>query len=169
MTAFHPTRPDGRSRAQVIFDMAVTSAPGTLLTYDDMAAELELEDLDKIRRAAYTAGRKLRRHAHRSLEAVPVRDTGCSAARARPPAGGYQGKARRQVRRSLDVVRATDVGQLNASERSLHDAMNVLAVALVGALRHVDARLGEHSQAIGRLEDQAAAAKLRLEIISKRH
>lgn len=166
---FQPLRADGRSRAEVIFDLAVVAAPGAVLTYKDLAKALELDppvDLGIVRRAAYDANRRLRRESHRSLEAV--RGEGYRVLHAREHASQarrHQQKARRQVTRSLEVVKATDVRELTEAERRVHDSLEVLTAALVGAMRYVDGRFRRQESAIEQLQEDAERTSERLAII----
>lgn len=165
---FQPLRADGRSRAEVIFDHVATLDAGTVLDFAQLGELLELErpDPDIIRSAVYAANRRLRREAHRSLEAVPrvgyrllfAREHASQARR-------HQERARRQVRRSQEIVRATDITQLTESERRVHDAVEMLSAALVGALRYVDQRFRRHESAIEQLQFETAAAAERLSIV----
>ena len=154
--------------AEVVYDLAVTVEPGSLLSYDQLAEVLEIDDLSAIRGAVYGANKKLRREAHRSLGIVPRQGYRVLHANEHTSqARQHQSRARRQVGRSLEIVKATDVSQLTANERALHDSMGVLASALVNAMRHVDSRLREHSKAITTLESEAEATRERLAIVEQ--
>lgn len=119
-----------------------------------------------VRSPVYQANKKLEQDAFRSLTAV--RGRGYRVLLANEHSGvarRHQDRARRQVKRSVAVVRATDVTALTESERQWHDSMLVLSTALDGAMKYILQRIRRHETAIEEHQVRQEATSERLSII----
>lgn len=132
MNLFEPSREDGRSDRQVVYDFVKDAEPGTLFLYDDLRGELEhgvaVEiTRQRIGRAARAASRLLLKADERALQAVPGH--GYRVAHARDHitmAQAHQSRAHTHTETSLTLVTNVREVELTAVERELVRGLRIV-------------------------------------------
>jgi hypothetical protein len=142
---FEPKRADGRSYRNCAVDALKDLPPGTVVPYETFATALEVDpdkNLRKIQAAVRAANKILLKLHQRGVTAVP--GVGYRVLQAREhvvAASGFQSKANRALGRAVAFYEGTDLSQLTAIERRLHEGQRMLVTALVASHRHLDRRI----------------------------
>ena len=137
LAPFTPSRADGRSDRQVIYDLTRDAEPGTVFTFDDLVGALQEglnTEVDNSRayRAVREANKTLLHEDMRYLRSV--RSVGYRMARSdehMPIAIDKRRSAARKLRDHLKVLRHTRLDELTEGQRVLHERQTILANALV--------------------------------------
>lgn len=165
---FETKRADGKSARQVILEHVHGHEPGTVFTYNQLEALLELDGTDDenrrtIQHAARACQYRLLRDYKRTLVSVPT--VGYRLALAREHRGLADDKTRRgfrQMRRALDTLENARLDEMTQGERELHLAQCELNSRLYYEQRRVAKKQDRHDQLIARLTarlDQIEAVK----------
>jgi hypothetical protein len=168
---FEPSRPDGRSDVEVVFQLAEGAAPDTVFTYDALIKALSdgVEDREvttqAMRAAVYGARQRLLRETQRYLEVVRNRGYRVVSANEHLAlALRRKSEAGAKWKRGRDLLEHTRLDEVPAEQRSLH-LRTATAFAIVGqAIDHLHVRqerqeeaLDELRQRVSRLEDTTPA------------
>ncbi len=154
MIPFVPSRSNGRSDRQVIYDLLQDAEPESLFTYDALERVLsegltEPVSRDRIYRAASAGNRTLLKSKQRCLRVV--RGTGYRVARADEHlevARTFETSAQRKIRRGLDVLRDTRIDELTPTQRSIHEGHLLITAGLYQAVQAVSRRQDQQEQVI---------------------
>ncbi len=143
---FTPSRDDGRSDRQVVFELVRDASPETVFPF--VQIRLALQDgventitQQRVCAAARLADKTLQRECDRVLRVV--KGVGYRVA----PASEHLGmalvrkdKATMQFRQGVDILRHCRLGELSETERKLHEGNLLVMTAYLSALRHLNAR-----------------------------
>lgn len=144
---FAIAREDGRSDRQVIYDLVNAAPPNTVFTYTELAAALSEGlpapvALGRVYRSVTAANRELLRQSRRYLNVV--RGTGYRILRAEehlPAAIGRESRARRQIRRGLEILNGVREEELTPAQRQQRDGQLLITQGVLLHLDHTDKRL----------------------------
>lgn len=154
MTAFTPSRDDGRSDRRVIFELVRDAEPETTFTYDEIEEALQ-DGLDvpvtrmRAYRAIQDANKTLMREKRRALQTVA--GIGARVLRADehlPVALGRKERAEQQIKRGIELLRNTRVDELDSVQRQMHDGQLLIMAGLYQAARETSRRVAKHDDAI---------------------
>ena len=154
---FRTQRPDGRSDAQVIIDLAASYQPGDTLPYDALGAALSYaEGPDyshaRIGAAVRRAYRRLLREQARALHVVPT--IGYRVAQAREHntlAHQRQNKADTQLRIGLDTLKHVRWSDLSPNERAAHEGTLMILSAVIEQTRGIEQRQKKLEDALAKM------------------
>lgn len=153
-TPFRPSRDDGRSDRQVIYDLTHNAEPGSTYTYRELAEALQNGlsqpvSRGRIYRAVAQANKTLQ-HEHNRYLGV-VRDVGYRMLRSdehTDVALRRKDRARTQLARGKEILVHTKLGELDAAQRDLHERQLMLLSALCGAVDDLGKRQERSEQLI---------------------
>jgi hypothetical protein len=145
-TPFAPSRPDGRSDRQIVFDLAESAEPDTAFTYDRLVAALSEGlaaevDRSRVYRAVADGNRTLLRERKRYLNNVPglgYRVIHTSEAVA--VALDKKGRAEAFLQRGLAVLKNARLDELDPAQRTLHEGQLLIMAGLYEATRQSERR-----------------------------
>lgn len=137
---FQPSRSDGRSDRQVIYDLTHTSEPDSLWTYDELADALEVGldgtvDRQRIYSAVKAANRELLTRERRYL--AVVKRKGYRMLRANehlPVALNRKSSAVTQLARGVELLRNAKISELTEAQRHLHQGQLMIMGSLHAAI-----------------------------------
>lgn len=143
---FQPSRSDGRSDREVVYELVRDADPGATYTYDELTAALQdgldaKVGRDRVYRAVGAANRTLLREHNRYLGVV--KNVGYRVLRGSEHAAvavRRKEKARTQLQRGKEILVHTRLGELDAAQRDLHERQLMLLSALCGAVDDLDQR-----------------------------
>jgi len=153
VTAFTPSRPDGRSDRMVLFDLVRAAPPETLFQFDELVEALS-EGLDvtvdrpRVYRAVAAANRTLLSESKRYLNVV--RGEGYRVIRASEHvemAVNRKDRAQAQIQRGIEVLRGARLNELSDNERALHEGQLRILSGLYFAVKDSERR-HERSEAL---------------------
>jgi hypothetical protein len=143
---FAPSRPDGRSDRQVIFDLARDAEPDTGFTFDQLTAALSeglASEVDRSRvyRAVADGNRTLLRERKRYLNNVPgVGYRVIYTSEAVSVALNKKGRAEAFLQRGLAVLKNARLDELDPAQRTLHEGQLLIMAGLYEATRQSERR-----------------------------
>lgn len=151
---FVTSRADGRTDAEVIVALVQGVAPGTVVTYREMAEALSMGsnrrwDDRAVQSSARSSARRLLRETARVL--IPVRGAGYRISQGFDHHGlalRRESKANNQLRMAVDVLRHVDYGEMTAEQRSVHEAHLTITGALFHQMCSVTSRQKRQDAAI---------------------
>jgi|GEM_PF-2063809 len=166
--AFEVSRDDGRSDGQVIFDLAVHKQPGTTLSYERIIRELETGlppertvGRPRVYAAVTAANRKLLHECNRYLKVV--RNEGyrlLHGSEHLPVAMERKSRANTQFRKGLEILRNTDMAELDPTARAMHQGQLHLMAGLYHAAQEsarradrIEDLIQDVSRRVDKLED----------------
>jgi hypothetical protein len=161
-TPFDIAREDGRSDAQVIYDLAVDKQPDTLHTYDDLHAALQ-NGLDrKVTRqrvyAAVSAGNKLLlSQAKRYLRVV--RGQGyrlIQSSEHLETALAKKDRAQVYISKGRDILEHTDMSDLTPAQRKIHEGQLFILSGLLTHMKESNRRHAEQEQVLEDLKQRVS-------------
>src|SRR5271165_7697040 len=118
---FKPTREDGRSYRDVTVDLFKNLVPNTIVNYEQLGKELELNpesDRNRIQMAVRSANKVLLKMHNRGVTNVPT--VGYRVLEAREHmivANGHQNKADRALIRAQNFYEGTNLSEMTQHER----------------------------------------------------
>lgn len=154
---FAPSRIDGRSDKQVVFDLVKDAPPDTLFHHDQLLSALKQGTERNITQtvvchAVCQANRFLLRKQRRTL--VSIRGMGYRVAHAKehlPLAVRREDKALVQMRMGAEILDNVRVEELTPNERALHDGVRNLMAGTLLYMEALSKRLDKHDQMIAEL------------------
>lgn len=158
---FSARRPDGRAEWRVVFDLAVTMEPGETLTHDQLRAELDTDDMQRVYRAVGGANTRLWKDRRRSLASVP--GTGyrmLHATEHEVQADDYRKQGRRKVGKAVAVMDAVDLDAIPDSQREW-------AVKVQGGLRILAQAMDSHARTLHKHDDMISRLTERVDRLEK--
>lgn len=149
MSPFLPTRSDGRSAGQVVFDCVEAAEVETIVTYDELMRILWLEgqtraERDKVYHAVRDANRLLLRERQRYLQVV--KGKGYRVIRADEHVGVAllrKGRAEQQIQHGIRILRHVRMDELTATQRTLHEGQMMI---MAGIYQHVQDSERRHAE-----------------------
>lgn len=156
---FTPKRADGIAEHRIVADLILDRSIGDTVTYDELAAALGHDHVDRRRLQAIArrANSELRRDHQRSIEAVV--NLGYRVLRPSEhvmQARRYRDRSRRSMKTGVQVLRATDLDQLTADEQQRAVGEMMAMSRVVQAIEYLDRERGKHAGLIEGLRRQAA-------------
>lgn len=153
---FEPSRPDGRSDRQVVYDLTADAEPGELFYYaglvDALAEGLdEAPDVRRVYPAVAAANKTLLRERKRYLGVV--RGVGYRMLRADEHLGQAivrKDRATGHLHRGREILRGTLLDELTTAQRALHQGQLMILSALCEAMDQSEKR---HARAESLIED----------------
>jgi hypothetical protein len=154
MTPFTPSREDGRSDRQVVYELVQDAEPETMLTYEQVQEALQ-EGLDvtvtRVRayQAIQSASRMLMREKRRALRTIP--GIGARVMRADehlPVALGRKERAEHQIKRGIELLRNTRIDELDPAQRAIHEGTTLLFAGFYQGMRETSRRVSRQEDAI---------------------
>ena len=172
MSAFQPSRDDGRSDKRVVYELAHDAAPDTVFTHDDVRAALE-DGVDReitkqrISQAVAVANKMLLREHSRYLTTIP--GVGYRMIRAEehlPVALGKKARAETQIQHGIDLLKNTDLSELTETQRTVHLGHTMILEGVWRMAKASEKRAAEQQRAIDEMlrgQAEIAARLTRLE------
>jgi hypothetical protein len=154
MTTFKPSRADGRSDKQVVYDLVEAAAPDTVFSFEQLIDALS-EGLtgevtrSRVYQAVAVANRSLLRRRKRSLRVA--RGHGYRVARSNEAvelARLRTDRAQVQTKRAHDHVQHTRLDELTPGELTILRGTQIALSNLYQAFRHLDRKINDTEQAI---------------------
>lgn len=151
---FTPSREDGRSDRQVVFELVRDATPEALFTYEEIEDALQ-EGIPipitraRAYRAVQGANRTLMREHRRAMRTV--RGTGFRVLRADehlPVALGRKERAEQQIKRGIELLRSTRIDELDPVQRTLHEGQLLIMSGIYSAVRETRRRVSRQDDAI---------------------
>jgi len=143
VSPFTPVYRDGRSAASLIAELVSGKPYGYLLTFEEIAAQLEIDpsDLKRIHAAMQRTKPRLQSEHHRAIEAV----TGEGYKILQPGdharlATHHKKKSDRQIRRAIKVIKAADERDMTPAERERNRQLGMVLENHEQRIREVEAR-----------------------------
>lgn len=157
--AFTPSRPDGRSDRQVVFDLVGDSEPDTLFTQDEIITALQdglprEVSIDRARmyRAVAQGNSTLLRERKRYLRVSRGRGYRVMhTSEAVAVALDRKATAQTHLRRGLEVLREARLDELDHAQRLLHEGQLLIMAGLFDAVRQSERRHERSEQLIAEL------------------
>lgn len=155
-TPFQPSRADGRSDRQVIYDLVHTAHPGATYTYTELRDALQAGvdkpiDRPRIYAAVRQANTTLLREHSRYLSVVP--NVGYRIIRADehlPVSLQKKDRAQQHLRRGIDLLRHARLDELTQAQRTLHEGQLMILSGIYQAVQDSERR---HDRAETLIED----------------
>jgi len=152
---FRTKRPDGRAEWRVIFELVREGEPDTVFPYEMLGQALDITDRQRIQQATRQANKHLWKASNRSLKNIP--NVGYRILRAQEhedQATDYHQRSRKQMRSAVQVIEATDLAQLNNSERTRVLEVASIFIRMAKAIDYHGRQLAHHDQLIRDLESR---------------
>lgn len=161
--AFLPSREDGRSDRQVVYDLVGDLEPGDVVGYDQLTEELsagldEQVGRKRVYRAVANANRLLLRERQRYLSVV--REVGYRILRADehlPEALDRKHRAVSKLRQGMELLRHAKVDELSEAQRVLHQGQLMIMGGLYDAVRDSHQRHDRQERVIDELRARQRA------------
>jgi len=168
---FEPTRPDGRSDRQVVFDLVSEAQPDTMFEYKvliDVLSEGLGEEIDRRRvyRAVVNANKLLLHERSRYLGVV--KNVGYRMLRADehlPAAIGRKESAVSKLKQGMELLRNAKIEELDEAQRVLHQGQLLIMSGLYDAVRESHRRHDRQERVI---EDMRARQRADIDALGKR-
>jgi uncharacterized Ntn-hydrolase superfamily protein len=168
---FAPSRADGRSDRQVIFDVVAEAEPETVFTYEALIEALsagldETVDRRRVYRAITNANKTLLHERSRYLSVV--KNTGYRVLRADehlPAAIDRKQSAVSKLKQGMELLRNAKIEELDEAQRVLHQGQLMIMSGLYDAVRESHRRHDKQERVIEDLRDRQRAD---IEELSKR-
>jgi hypothetical protein len=152
--AFKITRASGKSNQQVVIEFVSGAEPGTLFTFDQIAAVLSegterTYDRSEVGQIVRVANTRLLREHKRYLRSRPGEGYSIALAKDhRELAGGRNRKSQRQLKWALDTLENVRLDEMNEGERSAHIAQLEVNAILFDQQKRILRRQTEQSRLI---------------------
>lgn len=154
--SFEITRSNNKSDAEVLADLVKQAAPGDLLSYEMLSAELSKDSARMFERrdvqgVVSRAERKIATEQRRAL--INVRGKGYRVALAgehQMIAGQKRDRASTQLKRGLLVLQHVDWDAMDDNSRKAHEGQLMVVGALASAVDGMNSRLKRIEEAIHR-------------------
>lgn len=148
------SRTNGRTNAEVLIAFLAHVEPGTVVSYEALAAALadgsnREWDRQAVQSAVRAASRRILHALARTL--VSVKGEGYRLTVGSDHHGlaiRRESRASTQLRRAVEVLRHAQYGEMSADERSVHDAHLVITGALFSQMQRVTRRQRQQDEAI---------------------
>lgn len=165
---FTPSRSDGRSDRQIVFDLVQMAEPDTLFTFEQIIAALSAGVDKPVTRhracaASRLANQTLQHEEQRALQVV--KGMGYRVVAANEHLGlalTRKDFATRQFSRGVVLLKSCRLDELTDIQRRLHEGTTLVMGAYLGALRHLNARQNRQESALQSLA-------LRIEKVEQSH
>lgn len=154
---FTPSRPDGRSDRQVVYDLVQGADPDVAYTYDELVGELSAGvdgkiDRKRVYRAVGDANTTLLRERKRYLRNVAGRGYRVIyTSEAVAVALDKKGRAEAYLARGLAVLRNARLDELDGAQRVLHEGQLLIMAGLHEATRRSERRHDRSEELIAEL------------------
>ncbi len=138
---FEPSRPDGRSDRQVVYDLTSEAEPGELFDYHQLTDALaegldEKPDRTRVYRAVAAANKTLLRERKRYLGVVKGRGYKLlSASEHLPTALVRKDRAQTHLQRGIELLRDARLDELTEAQRTLHEGQLMILSGVYHAVR----------------------------------
>lgn len=136
LVPFEPSRPDGRSDRQVVYDLVKTAEPDTMFTFDEIAKALNAGlDSPVTMRRVYTAvaaaNLTLLKEQRRNLRVSRGRGYRVTqTSEAVELAGERRMRARKNLKRGVELLRHARIEELDPAQRQLHEGQLLIMAGL---------------------------------------
>lgn len=155
---FQPSRADGRSDRQVVYEMMQDAEPNTVFDFDRIADALQVGVAETVTHqracsAARAANRTLLREKQRSV--TVVRGLGYRVIAANEHMGVAVTRRRRaesQIRAGIGMLRGCRLDELSEPQRTLHEGQLLVMSGVYEAVKHVNSRQDRQEKVIDRLK-----------------
>jgi len=152
MSKFVSSREDGRTRADVLYDLVFGKDAGTILAYDAIIAVLDegsdhAHTRQEVCHAVARVNKRLLGSSKRTLRVVP--GVGYRVAKASEHAeiaSWHKQSGDRKYEKAMSTIRNTRLEEMTAAERNRHDAF-------VTIMEAHDIKLGGHEKRLRDLEE----------------
>lgn len=164
---FAPSRPDGRSDRQVVFELARDADPDTQFTHDEiieaLSAGLDCEvDRTRVYRAVSDGNTTLLRERKRYLKNVPGKGYRIiHTSEAVAVALDKKSRAESFLARGRDVLNNARLDELDPAQRTLHEGQLLIMEGLYQATRQSERRHDRSEQLIADLTARVARVEQR--------
>lgn len=153
MVFFEPSRADGRSDRQVVYDLVTTEPPGTVFSYAELHDALNTGLGKKVKRervygAIANTNQKLLKDDQRYL--VNVENVGYRMIRADehvPVSVAKRDRARNNLKRGVELLRHARLDELSEAQRILHEGQLMILSSIHDAVQE-SARRHDRAEAI---------------------
>lgn len=165
---FQPSRADGRSDRQVVYDLVVSGEPESFYSYDTLLDALEegLEerpDRARAQRAVAAANKVLLRERRRYLSVVRNRGYRMIGAEEHlPVALGQKGRAETYLRKGLDLLKHARLDELSEAQRTLHEGQLMVMAGVYQAVKASERRHDRQEELIAEVRRQQDEIRERL-------
>lgn len=166
MEYFKPTREDGRSDRQVIYDVTKDGTPGTLFPYKDLIAALSegLPDgakLERVYPAVGMANRTLLREQKRYLSVVRGRGYKILAAEEHLPVAMYKKeRAQKTLKLGIEILKNVRMEEMDENQRNQHTGQLMFMAGIYGMVQESAKRHNRQEKAIDELKGRLDAANI---------
>lgn len=151
---FAPSRDDGRSDRQVIYEAIRDAVPGQVFDYATLAAALQVgvsEPItqERVGSAARAANRLLLREKQRAIEVV--KGVGYRVAAAEEHLGlavSRRHRAETNIRRGIELLRNCRTEELSDVQRNLHEGQFLIMSGVYQAVRYANSRIDRHQKVL---------------------
>lgn len=163
--AFTTSRKTGQSNTAVLIDLVKEAVPGTVFTYDELAAVLSKDinrsyDKHEVQQSVRIANHRLLREHKRVLR--NIRSVGYKMAKANEHgelAGNRTRRGNRQMKWALETLENARLDEMTEQERAIHVAQTTIN----NQLYEVTRRLSRQQAGITRILDNLSSRVDRLE------
>ena len=157
MSAFQPSREDGRSDKRVVYELTHAAVSDTVFTHGDIQAALEAgvdRDITRARisQAVASANKMLLREHSRYLTTIP--GVGYRMIRAEehlPVALGKKARAETQIQHGIDLLKNTDLSELTETQRTVHLGHTMILEGVWRMAKASEKRQAEQQRAINEM------------------
>lgn len=164
---FAPSRPDGRSDRQVVFELARDADPDTQFTHDELIEALSVGlagavDRTRVYRAVGDGNTTLLRERKRYLKNVPGQGYRViHTSEAVAVALDKKGRAESYLARGLAVLRNARLEELDPAQRTLHEGQLLIMAGLHEATKQSERRHNRSEQLIAELTERVEKVEQR--------
>lgn len=157
---FEPSRSDGRSDKEVVFGLVAEAEPDTVFTYDELIDELGKGlALKPPKHRAYMAVSQANKRllVDRKKMLRVIRNVGYRMIRADEHhlvAASRKQRAQRQIKTAISVLENTELGELPAAQRSLHQLQLMAIQHVWTAMKTTQKKQAMQEQVINELSDR---------------
>lgn len=157
VSPFTPSRPDGRSDRQVVFDLVQDADPDTTFTHDELidalSADLDVKvDRTRVYRAVRDGNTTLLRERKRYLQNVPGKGYRVIyTSEAVAVALDKKGRAESFLARGLAVLKNARLDELDPAQRVLHEGQLLIMAGLHEATQQSERRHARSEELIAEL------------------
>lgn len=144
MSPFEPTYRDGQSAASLIVGLVEGKPYDYILSYEDIAAALDIpsDDMVRIRSAVRRAKLRLLRDHMRALEAVPLKGYRIiTPGQHATLATHHRKKSDRQIKRAIAIIKGADERDMTDAERGRHRQVGMALNLLYERQTDVESRV----------------------------
>lgn len=150
---FKPSRPDGRSDWRVVFELVEDLPPDSVVTLKQLREELGTENNSRVYRAVARANKELWGTRQKSM--ASVKGVGYRILKAKEMerlANSFRNQSRRKMSNAVAVIDATNLAELNDSERAWHTKVQAGLHILAAAMDAHEEKINTHAKLLEHLE-----------------